>query len=491
VPLILALGIGISHVSNKGRNNNGDGFGAVTLASLLPVASVLLIGMLFVNKVPQPMDARDFFKPENRTKSSYLFNNESQMIGYALKHATQDCWLDFFDGDQDKLVKYLHQLDSDEDLIKELFGSRVKFNSWIVNQTDHTLKLKLLGSEDGIAQLSENIEANPTSNVNTFSFLKSNIIHASQAIIPLSMFLLFVLFIVLRDKLPKADEIFLGLFFALIGMAIFNGGIDLGLSKVSDQVGGNLPASFTSIEIPQDQTIIKGFDDKVVNTAISPDGTSRNFFYYYHKNSYTAVPYNPNHYYSQQKLYKHIPIRGPLFGSRERSIIGFMVVLLFAFVMGYGSTLAEPALNALGLSVEDLTVGTFKKSLLIQAVAIGVGVGVSAGLAKIIWNLPLFWMLVFPYLILLVMSKISSEEFVNIGWDSAGVTTGPITVPLVLAMGLGTGSQIGVVEGFGILSLASVCPIIAVLTVGLVVSYKRKKILRELTEEQGILLSRK
>ncbi len=60
----------------------------------------------------------------------------------------------------------------------------------------------------------------------------------------------------------------------------------------------------------------------------------------------------------------------------------------------------------------------------------------------------------------------------NFGWDSAGVTTGPITVPLVLAMGLGNGAKTGAIDGFGVLSLASVGPIITVLTVGLLVRKK-------------------
>jgi hypothetical protein len=68
----------------------------------------------------------------------------------------------------------------------------------------------------------------------------------------------------------------------------------------------------------------------------------------------------------------------------------------------------------------------------------------------------------------------SSEDFVNFGWDSAGVTTGPITVPLVLAMGLGIGAKTGAIDGFGVLSLASVGPIITVLTVGLLVRKKPK-----------------
>ena len=73
-----------------------------------------------------------------------------------------------------------------------------------------------------------------------------------------------------------------------------------------------------------------------------------------------------------------------------------------------------------------------------------------------------------------VLTIISSEEFVNVAWDSAGVTTGPVTVPLVLAMGLGLGNAVSAVEGFGILSLASICPIIAVLTMGVVIRVMNK-----------------
>ena len=150
--------------------------------------------------------------------------------------------------------------------------------------------------------------------------------------------------------------------------------------------------------------------------------------------------------------------------------------------MGYGATLAEPALNALGATVETITVGSFKKSTLMQAVALGVGTGIMLGVAKIIWNIPLIFMLAPPYFALLFISYFSTEEFVNIGWDSAGVTTGPITVPLVLAMGLGIGSQAGVVEGFGILAMASVCPILSVLLVGLRVTAKRKRANTEAAE---------
>ena len=76
---------------------------------------------------------------------------------------------------------------------------------------------------------------------------------------------------------------------------------------------------------------------------------------------------------------------------------------------------------------------------------------------------------------LIPLTLIPSEQFVNFGGDSDGVTTGPITVPLVLAMGLGVGANIpGVTDGFGVLALASVAPIISVLTVGLIVNKGNK-----------------
>jgi hypothetical protein len=93
--------------------------------------------------------------------------------------------------------------------------------------------------------------------------------------------------------------------------------------------------------------------------------------------------------------------------------------------------------------------------------------------AKIVWAIPLIWLIAPPYAVLLYLTYRSGEEFVNIAWDSAGVTTGPITVPLVLAMGLGIGGQVGVVEGFGILAMASVYPILTVLSVSLWTTRRR------------------
>ena len=236
---------------------------------------------------------------------------------------------------------------------------------------------------------------------------------------PLCSILLIVLMVGLRQKPKYLDELIIGIACAVIGMCLFNLGISLGLSPLGSQLGQNVVSTFERI-MPWGA---EGFVD-------------------------------------------------PMFAS---TTAGKCLAILFGFILGYGATLAEPALNALGSTVEKITVGAFKKSLLMQAVALGVALGIGTGVAKIAFNLELWYLLLPPYTLLLILTFLSSEDFVNFGWDSAGVTTGPITVPLVLAMGLGIGSKTGAIDGFGVLSLASVGPILTVLTVGLIVKKKPKK----------------
>ncbi|MEC9365325.1 MAG: DUF1538 domain-containing protein, partial [Pseudomonadota bacterium] len=249
--------------------------------------------------------------------------------------------------------------------------------------------------------------------------LRGGTLSALRAIVPLCVFLLMTLRLVLPDRIRNRDEILIGIGFSVIGMSLFMLGITLGLTPLGTQLGSNVPLSFATL------------------TPWGAEG-----------------------------------LREPLF---ESDVAGKIVAAIFGFFLGYGATLAEPALNALGNTVEKITVGAFKKSLLMQSVAIGVGIGIAAGVIKLAFDIPLEYLLIPPYVVLLLLTAISSEEFVNFGWDSAGVTTGPITVPLVLAMGLGIGANVpGVIDGFGVLALASVGPIITVLIVGLLVSRARR-----------------
>ena len=236
------------------------------------------------------------------------------------------------------------------------------------------------------------------------------IVTGVRAILPLVLFLMFVLFIVLRSKLPNRMVTFYGLTLSIVGMCIFNVGLTYGLGAIGSQTGSVLPAAFMELPISQ-------------------------------------------------------------FSPIYPELVGICIVIVFAFLMGFGATLAEPALNALGLTVQNLTNGAFKKSMLMYSVATGVAVGIALGIAKLVIGFDLMTVLIPLYLLGVFLTIFSTEEFVNVAWDSAGVTTGPVTVPLVLAMALGLGSAVSAVEGFGILSLASICPILAVLTMGLGIQY--------------------
>ncbi|MEM1401865.1 MAG: DUF1538 domain-containing protein [Pseudomonadota bacterium] len=243
------------------------------------------------------------------------------------------------------------------------------------------------------------------------SFVQA-LLEALRAIVPLCFFLFVVLRVFLREKISRGSDVAIGVTFAVLGMTLFGLGIALGLTPLGSQLGSNVPATFAKI-----------------------------------------IPWGLDY------------VDGPIFGTGHG---GKFVAILFAFFLGYGATLAEPALNALGDTVERITVGAFPKKLLMQSVAFGVGMGIAAGIFKIAYNLPLIWMLIPPYMLVLLLTWKAPNDFVNFGWDSAGVTTGPITVPLVLAMGLGIGGSVpGVTDGFGVLALASVGPILTVLSVGL------------------------
>lgn len=478
VPLVLALGIGVSRIMSK-NNSEAGGFGVVTLASMFPVIAVFFLGMAFLPGVPAPMDQKSFFSPTHKEKVASLFTSDEAMLGYALKNATIDAQTALVGGDRLALMAMVTKLRDDADYRARVLGSAdlAALHRWAVVSGSAEQRSVVFGSEEGVKAAVQDSAKNRSPGVDLPDLLIRNGLTSLQAILPLVVFLLLVLVVVLRDKIPHPDEVAIGVVFALLGMFLFSMGIELGLSKLGNQVGGALPSSFKRIELTDQTTPVQNFDRSLVHRAVAPDGTVTEFFYANLNDAYVQIPFDEARLDAATATYSIVPTKGPMFPGSS-NVAGILLVLLFAFIMGYGATLAEPALNALGNTVEILTVGSFKKSLLMQTVAVGVGIGIAVGVMKIIWNLPLVWLLAPPYLLLLALTAISTEEFVNIGWDSAGVTTGPITVPLVLAMGLGIGTQIGAVEGFGILATASVYPILTVLAMGLVVAHKKKALLK-------------
>lgn len=150
------------------------------------------------------------------------------------------------------------------------------------------------------------------------------------------------------------------------------------------------------------------------------------------------------------------------------------LIIIFALLLGYTVTVAEPVLRVLGLQVEELTVGVIPRDLLINTVAVGVAVGVAIAMVRIPLGIPLTYILIPTYTMALILTYFAPDEFVAIAFDCAGVTTGPVTVPLVLALGIGVASVLGgrdpIIEGFGLIAMASVGTIISVLTLGIITS---------------------
>lgn len=155
--------------------------------------------------------------------------------------------------------------------------------------------------------------------------------------------------------------------------------------------------------------------------------------------------------------------------------LGKMVVVAFGGILGYGATLAEPAFNTLGQQVEEVTQGAFKKWLFSQAVAIGVGIGAAMGMASLIYGLDLLKLLLPPYVVLFFLTLMSNEKYNSIAWDGGAVTTGPVTVPLKIAIGIALSHATGFAEGFGILALASAYPVMNILIIGLYVQRQQRR----------------
>ncbi len=480
VPLVLALGIGICRVVARDGDSRSGGFGVVTLASLFPVLTVMLLGLALLSGVPRPMPQAEFLGAQHRQQAVALFDSRERMAGYVLEHADPQGQLAFFDGSREAMLAYLRELAASPALRLAAFGADgdARLRAWAVTRADAQQKLAVFGDEATLRAQTDAHWRGDGPPLALGEVALRNLAASLQAIVPLSLLFFAVLWFVLRERVKRVDEIGLGLGFAVVGMTVFSMGIELGLSRLGGQVGAKLPSAFMSIALEDQRQVIRNFDPARVQQAAAADGSQHSYFVLHDNGGFVAMPYDAAHFDATTRSYTFTPRTGPLYGNAG-ALAGIGVVLLFAFVMGYGATLAEPALNALGRTVEELTVGSFRKALLIQAVAIGVGLGMLFGVAKIVWGIPLVWLLAPPYLLLLWLTHRSSEDFVNIGWDSAGVTTGPITVPLVLAMGLGIGNQVGVVEGFGILAMASVYPVLTVLGLSLWLQRRQRKALQE------------
>lgn len=160
------------------------------------------------------------------------------------------------------------------------------------------------------------------------------------------------------------------------------------------------------------------------------------------------------------------------------------LLLLFAFALGFGTTVAEPALIAVaaeaakvaatGGMIEDVVAAKASYALgLRMTVAVSVGFAIVLGVVRIIRGWPIQYLIIAGYLGVVVMTAFAPKEIIGIAYDSGGVTTSTVTVPLVTALGVGLASSIRgrnpMIDGFGLIAFASLTPIIFVMGYGMVI----------------------
>ena len=157
----------------------------------------------------------------------------------------------------------------------------------------------------------------------------------------------------------------------------------------------------------------------------------------------------------------------------------FFWVYLFAAAIGFATTLAEPALMAVSMKANNVSGGAIGIWGLRVAVAIGVGVGVSLGCFRIITGLPLQYFFAAGYLVVVVQAAVAPKLIVPLAYDSGGVTTSTVTVPLIMALGLGLAEAVPgrspLLDGFGLVAFAALFPIISVLAYGQFAVLRGKK----------------
>lgn len=149
------------------------------------------------------------------------------------------------------------------------------------------------------------------------------------------------------------------------------------------------------------------------------------------------------------------------------------LIIAIAFLIGFSTTIAEPDVLVLSRQVETITDGAIPEKNLVYIIAIGLAFFVTMAMMRIIFGFRIAYLLTASYLIVIILSLFTPPEFVPLAFDSGSVTTGVLTAPIVLALGIGLSSVLAgrsaISDGFGLLGLASTGPIIAVMIMGIVV----------------------
>ena len=239
--------------------------------------------------------------------------------------------------------------------------------------------------------------------INYFTEFALNLFYTLRDVLPILVLIIFFQLVVLKQPIPHLKKMILGGIYVVLGLALFMMGLEKALFPV-----GNIMATQLS-----DPTFIG---------ATGAELTDWKSYYW---------------------------------------------IYIFAAMIGFSSTIAEPSLIAVAIKADEVSAGTINPWGLRITVAIGVAFALALGTFRIVTGTPLYIYIMVGYVFVIIQTYFAPKELIALAYDSGGVTTSTVTVPIVAALGLGLSRAVPgsnpAIDGFGLIAFASLFPIIAVL----------------------------
>ena len=161
-------------------------------------------------------------------------------------------------------------------------------------------------------------------------------------------------------------------------------------------------------------------------------------------------------------------------GMQMGSILGGLphrwILIPLGFILGFVATLAEPAVRILSSQVEKSSSGYIRSNVILFVLCLAVGLFIALGMTRVVYGIPFYYIIIPGYLLAIILMIFSKPSFTAIAFDSGGVATGPMTVTFIMALAVGAADQIegrdAVIDGFGLVALVALAPIIMVMLLG-------------------------
>jgi len=244
--------------------------------------------------------------------------------------------------------------------------------------------------------------------IQIISHFVTTFFHTIIDVIPIASIIFGFQYFVIRKKIPNLKRVLAGFFYVIVGLALFLQGLEDALFPIGKMMAAQLTDPHFILH----------------TTAEIQQGVEIHWSKYYW-------------------------------------------VYIFAFLIGFSTTIAEPSLLAVAIKANEVSGGTIGIWGLRIAVAIGVAFGIALGSWRIVTGLPLHWFIISGYIIVVIQTLYSPKLIIALAYDSGGVTTSTVTVPIVAALGLGLATNVPgrspLLDGFGLIAFASLFPIISVL----------------------------